>query len=208
MLPKIVVGWQKSVDDFAINKGLSLNRIIQTDGSTALIADLRDWLNFCVNLTKTDKSYVVLINNADKLSPDSQSILLKPLEEKDPEVVFYLLVKSENGLLPTITSRCEVCQIPKKDLDGVYWPKLIGLWKKGPAEIIEFCEKVTSEEVELLSTEVILRLRSELRNNVNEKRLAILNLFLDSRTDLDNKGINKRLMLEDLLFSSWRLIKS
>lgn len=206
MLPKIIVGWQGTLEDFAAANGISMNKIIQIDGALALISDLRDWLNFSLNLTRTDNSYVILIVNADSLSQDSQNILLKPLEEKSPEINFYLLANKENGLLPTIISRCEVSVIPKKNTDGYHWPNLVKLWRLGPADILEFCEKVKQEELESLFSEVILRLRSELRKNVNQKRLDILNLFLESRLELDNKGMNKRLMLEDLLLRSWRVI--
>src|SRR3989339_1679528 len=102
MLPKIITDWQKSTDDFILEYGLKQSEVLVANGDGMAINDLREWLNFCGNLTSASERYVILIDNLDSLSLESQSILLKPLEEKNDKTEIYLLAKNENKILSTI----------------------------------------------------------------------------------------------------------
>ncbi len=54
------------------------------------------------------KKKVWIIEGADKLTPEAANSLLKILEEPPPDVVFILISETEEKLLPTILSRCEI----------------------------------------------------------------------------------------------------
>lgn len=208
MLPKIVVGWQKSLTDFADLHNLPQQKILTFDGASATIDELRDWLFFCGNLTSTDSQYIVLLQNADKLSLESQSILLKPLEEKKPDVFFFLLVSSESGLLSTVVSRCEVSLLGGDKRIDKYWSIFMSLMKSSPGEIVTFCETMKDADVEEFVTEMVSRMSLEIKNMVSQKRVLILKVLLDALVYLPHKGINKRLLLENLLFETWRVVKT
>jgi hypothetical protein len=53
---------------------------------------------------------VVLINQAENLTPESQNSLLKMLEEPGPNNYFLLVTGKPFSLLPTVISRCQTLQ--------------------------------------------------------------------------------------------------
>lgn len=207
MLPKIVSGWQSDVSEFVLAYGLVESRVLTISGEKLGIDDLRDWLNFCDNLTRSDSRYIILLANADLLSPESQSILLKPLEEKKPEVEMYLLVGNENKILPTILSRCELLTTKNVAKVSKYWGDLVRVWKGGPATIIDYCEKFAVDNLNDFLREILVRLRMEIRKGVTEKRVRIINTFVATAQEVAIGNVNKRMALENLLFKSWRMIK-
>ena len=52
--------------------------------------------------------HVVLIEQADKMTPQAQNALLKTLETPPGEAVFFLMTDQMTALLPTIISRCRI----------------------------------------------------------------------------------------------------
>lgn len=57
---------------------------------------------------------VVVVLQADNLSPDAQNAFLKTLEEPPGETIIILGSSSEDKLLSTITSRCHVVNLEQK----------------------------------------------------------------------------------------------
>lgn len=55
---------------------------------------------------------VVLVENAQRMTPQAQNALLKSLEEPDADTYFILTASSEGGVLPTVRSRCRVLRVP------------------------------------------------------------------------------------------------
>ena len=51
---------------------------------------------------------VLIIPDAQKMTPAAQNCLLKTLEEPPEDTVFFLITEQPGALLPTITSRCRV----------------------------------------------------------------------------------------------------
>ena len=54
---------------------------------------------------------VILIENAERMTPQAQNCLLKTLEEADAGTCFLLTADQETALLPTIRSRCRVTRV-------------------------------------------------------------------------------------------------
>ncbi len=52
--------------------------------------------------------HVVLIENAEKMTPQAQNALLKTLETPPGDAVFFLMTDQMTSLLPTIISRCRI----------------------------------------------------------------------------------------------------
>lgn len=55
---------------------------------------------------------VVLLENAERLTPQAQNALLKSLEEASEDTFFLLTADKETAVLPTIRSRCRVERMP------------------------------------------------------------------------------------------------
>lgn len=51
---------------------------------------------------------IIIVENGDKLTSESQDAFLKTLEEPEGNNIFILLTENYNNLLPTIISRCQV----------------------------------------------------------------------------------------------------
>ena len=53
----------------------------------------------------------VVIENAERMTPQAQNVLLKTIEEPDGATWFFLTADTLSGILPTILSRCRVCRM-------------------------------------------------------------------------------------------------
>lgn len=65
---------------------------------------IQDWISF----KSLRKSRVVIINDAEKLNPQSANSLLKTLEEPPPDTYFFLIAPSQSSVLTTIRSRSQI----------------------------------------------------------------------------------------------------
>lgn len=208
MLPKIVVCKSRNRDLIRENLDISLEREIGYDGGEAEIKDFREWLNFAVNISVQENNYSLVIWDADKLSKECQSVLLKPLEEKTVGANYLLIVGNENKLLPTIISRCQLEKLELVEDEGKYWSEIVKCWREGPARCVLFGEKIKDLETagEILD-EVVKKLRLELRRSINEKRVKILDLAMQTLRDLKDVRVNPRLCVEDFLIQSWMVTR-
>ncbi len=68
---------------------------------------------------------VLLVDPADRLTPDAQNAFLKTVEEPPAGVVIVLVAQSEGALLPTLRSRCRALQL------GRVRERLIAAWLEG-----------------------------------------------------------------------------
>jgi len=55
----------------------------------------------------SDRPRVVILNPADRMTPQAANALLKTLEEPPPETCFILIAHRVAGIMPTIVSRCQ-----------------------------------------------------------------------------------------------------
>lgn len=208
MLPKIISGFTGEPETFFESEGLNENQVLFFDGEGAQIKELREWIAFALRVLGESGTYSIVIWNAGKLSNECQSILLKPLEEKKSKTKIFLLVKTETDLLPTIISRCELVVNKPLENESRFWGELLSLWKEGPGSILEYSEKMKTDDLGVFFTEVIYKIKNELKKSVNLKRLEILSLTLESYRAVEFSNVNKRLILENFLLKSWRSIKT
>ncbi len=73
---------------------------------TIKVETLRDTLRTLAHHPLEDGARVVVIENAERMTPQAQNCLLKTLEETDAGTYFLLTCDAETALLPTIRSRC------------------------------------------------------------------------------------------------------
>lgn len=63
---------------------------------------------------------VIVINEAERLTPASQNCLLKTLEEAPEGIYFLVVTDTERAILPTIRSRCRVIRFPGWSQQRIY----------------------------------------------------------------------------------------
>ncbi len=92
----------------------------QPKKTTIGVDDLRSILDELSRAALDGGKRVIVINNAEKMTPASQNCLLKTLEEA-PEGIYFLLVTDvERAILPTIRSRCRLVRIAPWNEGRIY----------------------------------------------------------------------------------------
>ena len=189
--------------------GISPAQVMGFEGSDGKVDDLRHWINFGVNVVSSKPEICLFIWDADKLSPECQAILLKPLENTAEKVNICLTVANENGLLPTVLSRCVVTNLVTEEVDQrKYWKEVMACLTEGPAKALELAETLTKEETEAALEEVIEKLKIGLSSGVNRNRLKVLKLAIDCLAILRLTNVNAKLAFGNFLISSWKLVKA
>lgn len=209
MIPKIII-WQGSDRDELLNKlDINIDSVISADADGLPVDDFRYWINNSINIVQNRPNYKLLIWSADELSWEAQAVLLKPLEELQEDLLFYLIVKNESSLADTIISRCVIEKVEsKEDESQNYWGKVMDCWKKGPAECILFSDTLDKEAAEIMVKELIAKMRTNLLDGISDKRLAVLDETVRLAQDLKSKNINLKLATGDYLLRTWKLIKT
>jgi DNA polymerase-3 subunit delta' len=81
---------------------------LEAEGNSIKIDQIRDLQNRIVFYPFEGKRKIVIINDAEKMTPQAANCLLKSLEEPLPDTVFILITQELKSLLPTIVSRCQI----------------------------------------------------------------------------------------------------
>jgi len=209
MLPKIIVASAYDREVLLSALGLSATSTMAYEGSEGKIDDLRHFINFGINVSSGPSDMSLVIWDADRLSPECQAVLLKPLEDASSELCLLLVATNENGLLPTILSRCVVTS--RSGMGGVkmnYWKSILECFAKGPASCLALADELEKLEMEKALEETINKLKSGLDTEVNKNRLKILKLSIDCLAKIRFTNVNAKLTFGNYLINSWRLIKT
>jgi DNA polymerase III delta prime subunit len=208
MLPKIIVTGMYERETLLSSLGLSIGSTLGYEGSESKIDDLRRFINFGINLSSGGKQTSMVIWDADRLSPECQAVLLKPLEDSKENVSLFLVVANENGMLSTILSRCVVSNsVETKNFGTSYWKSVLECFSKGPAKCLALADELEKSEMEALLEEVIEKLSAGLVTGVSKNRLKILKLAIDCLAKIKYTNVNSKLAMGNFLLGAWRLIK-
>lgn len=100
----------------AINGQTAPDAVIELtpDGPTHTVSDVRDtWMDLA---TRTSRHHrILLIRDADRMTPQAQNALLKQLEEPRPGLTWMLCVPDASSMLDTIVSRCQLLTLKPAD---------------------------------------------------------------------------------------------
>ena len=96
----------KHPDLVLIQKGTPLSRDGKKDRNNIPVDDIREMIRIVNTRTFDGNSRVVLIYDADKMTPQAQNCLLKTLEEPPDSTYLILVTEHPEMLLVTIMSRC------------------------------------------------------------------------------------------------------
>jgi DNA polymerase-3 subunit delta' len=98
---------QRLVDS---HKHPDLTWVGATDGSIK-VEPIRDMLHALTLAPVEGRQRVAVLDDAHLATESSKNAILKTLEEPNPSVVIILIAPSIDGVLPTITSRCQVLNL-------------------------------------------------------------------------------------------------
>lgn len=87
--------------------------IIKPDGNTIKISQIREMQEDIAKKPIVSNKKIYIIDDADKMSEESQNCLLKTLEEPPEYAIIILIVANESRMLATIKSRCVILKFKK-----------------------------------------------------------------------------------------------
>ncbi len=148
---------EKLVKDLKVRKlGFELKKI----------ADVRELAKF-TNLSLNEKSAIVL-ENFDQVTADAQNAFLKNLEEPQENLIYILTARSQDSVLPTIASRCQIIELTNTadQLDSETTKKIAGFIGKSVGEKLVITSKITKREDALqFIKEIEIYLSNEFKKN-------------------------------------------
>lgn len=114
------------------------------------IRNLQHWLSL---KPFQEKKKIILIKEAQSLTPEAQNALLKTLEEPPPNSLIILTVPDRFLLLPTIISRCQISELPATTAISLDNPE-----KQRLAELLpQLCQASIGERFNLLEKEAVYK---------------------------------------------------
>jgi len=142
---------------------------------------------------------VVIVNDADTLTQDAANSFLKALEEPPPNVSFILISNREEGLLPTVVSRCqkiifseaEICP-PSEEINHAF-----EALKNKPSDFI-------NNSSLLLGFDNAENLLGELFMMFAQARIAVPARTIFSALKNIKKSANKKLVLDWMCLKLWK----
>lgn len=95
-------------------------RVAPEEGQrTIKIRQIRDLIAGVASKTYDGAMRVILISQAEAMTPEAQNALLKSLEEPEPGNVFIITAENREKILPTIRSRCQTMTLEPLPEEGI-----------------------------------------------------------------------------------------
>ena len=81
--------------------------VIRPEKKSIGVNEVRDLIDALALRPYEGVRHIVIVEQAEKLTPQAQNALLKTLESPTGEAMFFLVTDAPSALLPTIVSRCQ-----------------------------------------------------------------------------------------------------
>ena len=82
-------------------------KLVQPEKRTIGVGEIRALIDALALRPFEGERHIVLIEQADRMTPSAQNALLKTLESPVGDAMFFLISEAPGALLPTIRSRCQ-----------------------------------------------------------------------------------------------------
>ncbi|MDR0482677.1 MAG: DNA polymerase III subunit delta' [Cellulomonadaceae bacterium] len=92
---------------------------LATDKVTMGIDEVRSLVGLAARTPVSGKYRIIIIEDADRMLEKTTNVLLKPIEEPPPHVIWMLCAPSPADVLPTIQSRCRAVTLQVPPLQAV-----------------------------------------------------------------------------------------
>lgn len=181
---------------------LAVDPSMSDSGEAIPIEKIRDAKNFLSLSAYTGPYKFVIINDAEKMTVESQNAFLKILEEPSASSIIILVSAYPDELLPTILSRCQEIKFPNHSVKAI---KAVLLEENATEEKAEFLSEFVNGRLGLalriVRGDEYKKVKDYLEELANIKK-AILNDKFKLAQEL-NKEEGNRILREKILF--WML---
>jgi DNA polymerase III delta prime subunit len=161
------------------------------------IEEVRGVSNFLSIKPLSFTKKIVMIQNAETLTPPAQNSLLKILEEPAEYSQIFLVAQSLNTILPTIISRCRVLNAKNKNEVTQEKEEFLSM---NISEKFILAEALSKKE----KTEVISYLNQilfEIKNSNLDFSKESIYFFIETQEKISKYNLNIRLALENLFLN-------
>lgn len=139
---------------------------IEPQGASIKIAQIRN-LQTDVIIKPHGDYKIYVINNAEKMTMESQNALLKTLEEPPIYVIIILITNNKNSLLDTIKSRCDIVKfLPIPLVELKKYLEVRGIDEKKASMLSTFSRGSISKALELSESSDFMIMREDIQNNI------------------------------------------
>lgn len=172
LCPQSPRGCGKCPSCFRISQGSHEGlKVIEPSGAQIKMEQAREVIEF-LSLKSLTGNRVVIIDQAQNLNPQAANSLLKTLEEPPPGTFFFLIAPSVAGLMATIRSRSRIVQFKPLTAEDLARKTKAATWALRAAGG---------------SFEKLAQLQDGPEQELRQKSIDILNLFLEDRDFLLNE---------------------
>ena len=196
-------------DITVIEKGNPISPDVQKGRATIPVEDIREMIRLCSRYAYGGGNRVVMIPDAENMTPQAQNSLLKILEEPPQNTFFLMTTSHPEQILTTVRSRCRNVKLTPWDDEYI---KDILASSGVDQEIAEKAVRVSGgsigNAIRLSSDDSYWKLKDEIVKAffVNRKRSEVLNISTGWK---DRKGSSDQLFdtLEDIVsqFMKYRI---
>ena len=153
-------------------------RVITPEEGSIKIEQIRDLKRGAGYKLFEGKKKVWIIEGADKFTLEAANSLLKVLEEPPPDVVFILISETQEKLLPTILSRCEIIRFFPLSSKALHSIVAVYLPPDSPkANLIKkLARGRVGEVLSLIKDESILKMRDAVLD-ILSKKISLEDIF-------------------------------
>ncbi|CEK32606.1 DNA polymerase III subunit delta' [[Clostridium] sordellii] len=139
---------------------------IEPQGASIKIAQIRN-LQTDVIIKPHGDYKIYVINNAEKMTIESQNALLKTLEEPPVYVIIILITNNKNSLLDTIKSRCDTVKfLPIPSIELKKYLEDRGIEEKKASILSTFSRGSISKALELSDSSDFMIMREDIQNYI------------------------------------------
>jgi DNA polymerase III subunit delta' len=139
---------------------------IEPQGASIKIARIRS-LQTDVIIKPHGDYKIYIINNAEKMTIESQNALLKTLEEPPEYVIIILITSNKNSLLDTIKSRCDIVKfLPIPFIELKKYLEDRGIEERKASILSTFSRGSISKALELSESSDFMIMREDIQNNI------------------------------------------
>lgn len=157
-----------------------------TEGATLKIEQIRDVQNFVSLRAYEGHGKVIIIDDAQTLTPQASNSLLKTLEEPNPGCNFVLITSNKSAIISTIQSRCqkilfgalEPSEMKKILPDAEEWTLRLSQGR------VDQALKLNDESYKKLKTSALRVLRDLTKVRIFEGFTSLVPLFEERETAL------------------------
>lgn len=195
---------QEYVADFCKEHAISEfdQTILTTDEASIGIAEVRNMQSSLYIRPVKGEEKVLVIEDAQKITPEAQNALLKILEEPPSYVTIILSATDIKSFLPTVISRCKVIEltnkIPTVQVENI--DDLLVLKNGMVGDKLALAEKLAGKKDDLPQwfESTILSLHSQLLEEPEKSRemAHVLQALQQAYNIFQTTNVNARLLLE------------